>query len=531
MPAHDKSPLVTLRLSSQSFLDAELKNGLTGRSLYTIKTAGPYSTIVCNDSPDASTKLAEIKWPKVPPPPRARKGKETDGVIIHMKGVRWNGGETLLKYGSFSSSPRKFNIPNFSQSLKWKRMGDVYWCVTSVVKGPIAIFTPASEFSRPQLQVFETLRDKYDTRSLPLYHGVSILLLDYLLITSMILVTDVREWMSVEKYEQQVLNVTLDTTPEQTRSVATPTSELQWRKIAYGEPLFRKRSATLQPAPLLRPTFAPTNNTYRQAPFAPDLDFSSDSEDDNDPQSLRSPSPSAESLFYPLTNSSAPSHIYLDPSFYGEGGAPPVPVLPSKYRESRRRRGSHASDSTAPSPLQQLESPPEIAPLSWNRSQSTPPESHSNQYLTAAGPSSASGSRRSADNRTHSMNIRRLPQPPTQAATSQNSTIRHVQSYSRLATPLHKRDKRSSYGQRSLPQTPTAAGFQQEGIVPAVPPLPAQHRGRKGEAYWIDGPDEELSGRVRSMSFEVPPPAYHSHIFDEHGGFVIPEDAGPTPQA
>lgn len=46
-----------------------------------------------------------------------------------------------------------------------------------------------------KLTVYETLRDKYDPQALLAYKGVSLLLLDYLIVTALLCVTDVSAWM------------------------------------------------------------------------------------------------------------------------------------------------------------------------------------------------------------------------------------------------------------------------------------------------------------------------------------------------
>lgn len=91
-----KTPLLTLKLSSHSFLDSTLKDDLSPFPLYTIQTIGTTTTIVRADPWEASTKTADIKWPKVVPV--KTKGKRTrDDVLVQLNGSRWKGGDSFLK--------------------------------------------------------------------------------------------------------------------------------------------------------------------------------------------------------------------------------------------------------------------------------------------------------------------------------------------------------------------------------------------------------------------------------------------------
>lgn len=92
-----KQPLLTLKLSASSFLDSAVNDDITEQPLYVIRTIGTSTTIKRADPWDGDTKTAEIKWPKNAP----AKGKGmSDEVLIHMRGVRWKGSETLLRRGT-----------------------------------------------------------------------------------------------------------------------------------------------------------------------------------------------------------------------------------------------------------------------------------------------------------------------------------------------------------------------------------------------------------------------------------------------
>ncbi|KAJ7495893.1 hypothetical protein B0H11DRAFT_2001076 [Mycena galericulata] len=410
MPVHHhKSVLVTLKLSSQSFLDSVIKDDASRNPLYVIRTAGTSTSVLRADPWDGLTKTAEIKWPQRIP--TKGKTKETLGVLVQMSDGRWQTGDTILKPGTILSAPSKFSIPNFPHSMKWKRMGNAYWCLTSTVKGPIATFHPAVEGVPPRIKVFETLHDKHDSRSMTVHNGVSILLIDHLIITAMLLVTDVQDWMLVQKYDAGEASDAAPSLPPLSASSSelfdqpqsAPASASQWRKILYGEPLFPKRypnSRTVSTTDLSAPT--PTSMKQMAKivygdPIYPSLTSSpvtslwdsgdeenegeGDEDEDDDiaawraqrgsysasslalasPPHSHSPttrvhSPSSESVFYPNGNgrTGPPSHNYMDPSFYvGKGdpdhGVPPVPQIPTQYAlsVSTSSRGTTPPDSAS----------------------------------------------------------------------------------------------------------------------------------------------------------------------------------------
>lgn len=95
-PVHTKSPLLTLKLSSRSFLDSTVGDGTLRGPLYEIKTVETVTTVLMNNDKRNSVRTASIKWPRMLPTKTVGKGS-TDGVQIQLKGARYLGGETLLK--------------------------------------------------------------------------------------------------------------------------------------------------------------------------------------------------------------------------------------------------------------------------------------------------------------------------------------------------------------------------------------------------------------------------------------------------
>jgi len=87
--------LLTLRLSSPSFLDAMVVDEWTQRPLFMIETIGRDSTILRSDTTRGVVKVAKVHWPK-----RAPSIEGMSGVRVAMSGHRWRESEDLLKFGS-----------------------------------------------------------------------------------------------------------------------------------------------------------------------------------------------------------------------------------------------------------------------------------------------------------------------------------------------------------------------------------------------------------------------------------------------
>lgn len=98
MPSNQtKPPLLDLRLSSTSFLDAVATDTDSEKPLYAVETVGSSTTVWRSDPWDGSAKIADICWPKELP----LKGKGRDNAqaaTIQMDGLRWRETTSLLKY-------------------------------------------------------------------------------------------------------------------------------------------------------------------------------------------------------------------------------------------------------------------------------------------------------------------------------------------------------------------------------------------------------------------------------------------------
>jgi len=90
-----KSPLLTLTLSSVSFLSTTAHDGLSQGPLYSMETIGPSTTISRSDPWEGLVTTAEIKWPTRPPP--KFKLKESDGILVHLSDGKWRTAADILK--------------------------------------------------------------------------------------------------------------------------------------------------------------------------------------------------------------------------------------------------------------------------------------------------------------------------------------------------------------------------------------------------------------------------------------------------
>ncbi|KAF7965166.1 hypothetical protein HWV62_45276, partial [Athelia sp. TMB] len=411
-----KNPLLTLKLSSPSFLDSSVSDGLSDNALYTIKTTSTCTTILRNDPWEGTNKVADIRWAKK----SAMKGKSKDslqGSVVEMIGSgRTKPVEQFLKFGALSGA-RSFFLPSYPHPFKWKRSGPTYHCTTSSIKGPVASMDAAVSSVPPRIRVFESLLVQ-DTRPQLDRGGVSLNLLDHLLITALLLVTEPEEWLTYARP-----NITVSR-PE--ASLRSPQSSIrQWKKYVYGDPPFpslrspRQRAADdSDPDDDLRPSSpAQRPASMRQlrkivfgepmfpslAPIGPDpvddLEFatrcSTPDEDeeyyDGDYDDLGSLS-SDDINDDPETPASAtaPAHGFLDPSFY-DSESLAVPEAPSEYQSTHSpspEPSIRQLPAPPPTPLTAASSSTMVSSLSMRRELPRPPVlSAINRTSAEAGPS------------------------------------------------------------------------------------------------------------------------------------------------
>ncbi|KAI9508626.1 hypothetical protein F5148DRAFT_1194849 [Russula earlei] len=192
-------PLMTLRLSSPSFLDSVVHDGSSDNPLYVIDTDHNVTKIRRSD-PKGFVNVSCVRWPRHALNSTSRNDKDLTGVEVMFGKGQWKPADDFLGYSYSSlSSYRKFYIPHHPHSLKWKPFGFHHVCTTETVKGPVAILEPASQRAPPQLKIFDPLFRFGSSRPQRMHNGLPLSLLDFLLVTAMMLVTPNDEWMNVTR--------------------------------------------------------------------------------------------------------------------------------------------------------------------------------------------------------------------------------------------------------------------------------------------------------------------------------------------
>lgn len=97
MLACQKQCLLTLKLSSPSFLDSVVSDDRGSPALYAIRTTGTTTRITRSDPWDGSVEITTIKWP---PSNQKTRSKNWDGLLIQIRNGDWEAGENVLKQSS-----------------------------------------------------------------------------------------------------------------------------------------------------------------------------------------------------------------------------------------------------------------------------------------------------------------------------------------------------------------------------------------------------------------------------------------------
>ncbi|EPQ57102.1 hypothetical protein GLOTRDRAFT_127479 [Gloeophyllum trabeum ATCC 11539] len=201
-----KDPLLTLTLSSPSFLDTAITDELTDNPVYVIETSGRTTSILrTNTAQGGYTKAASIRWPN-PEKGKGKKKANVNDILVWIGKSSWMGSEEFFVFGTTFTesclfSTRKFMLQDYPDRLKWKHVGSAYHCVTNNVKGPVAVLEPSTLTSPTRLKVFETLFKRGDGPKID-YRAIPIVLIDHLIITAFLLMTDVEEWEKAGKAEE-----------------------------------------------------------------------------------------------------------------------------------------------------------------------------------------------------------------------------------------------------------------------------------------------------------------------------------------
>ncbi|KAH7919283.1 hypothetical protein BV22DRAFT_1023250 [Leucogyrophana mollusca] len=419
-PRRQKRPLLVLKLTSLSFLDAVAMDAGSEKPLYAVETVGSSTTIWRSDPWDGFTKTADIRWPKELP--FKGKGRENaHGALVQMNGCGWKNAESFLKVGSLGSS-RKFSVPHHPHSLKWKRSGSLYQCMSAPFKCPIATLEPSEDETPPQLKIYESLETRHSVPQLD-HAGISLSLLDHIFVTALLLVSEPEEWMTIAHHPIPSENPSTDALPiPRTNSIKTPASARQWRKIMYGEPLYPslKTPCFDTGVPLAHgddadvldisePAQLPTSiQQWRKIvygePLYPSLRPHSAGGIDLPPRpntAWDTASISSESAYYPPTPSSAPSTGFFDSSFF-EDSERTVPRINTNERYSSPLTLSPSAVSPIPSsecvPLSAHPSPSPrtngrrelpAPPSSYNPPPSTQPWLHRSRSSPTVSPAAA----------------------------------------------------------------------------------------------------------------------------------------------
>lgn len=106
-PTHHKSPLLSLKLSSRSFLDSSIADNLS-EPIYAIKTVDASTTVLRCGGKGQSLYIAMIKWPGVVSTNAARKD-DKNFPLIKMRDCHWNEGPVFLRSGSNPEYINKFH--------------------------------------------------------------------------------------------------------------------------------------------------------------------------------------------------------------------------------------------------------------------------------------------------------------------------------------------------------------------------------------------------------------------------------------
>ncbi|KAI5123900.1 hypothetical protein M0805_005716 [Coniferiporia weirii] len=178
------TPLLTLVLAGTSFLGTTVLDN--GDQLYVIDTHGT-RTIVCREDPvQGAAHVGAVDWPE----PRADKPNGPKSTAtVRMAHGRLQLVDEFIRRTKFSSS-RYFNIPHFPYALKWKRSGGLYKLMVSKSKLVVATLEPAVLPASPRIKVFESLYDHDEASPQPRHRGVPIFLLDYIIMTALLVGAD-----------------------------------------------------------------------------------------------------------------------------------------------------------------------------------------------------------------------------------------------------------------------------------------------------------------------------------------------------
>ncbi|TFK53532.1 hypothetical protein OE88DRAFT_1255434 [Heliocybe sulcata] len=339
-----KDPLLTLTLSSPSFLDTTITDELASNPVYVIETSGRTTSILrTNTAQGGYIKAASIRWPN-PDKGKGKKKASVNDILVRIGKSNWIGSEEFFVFGTTFTDPllcstRKFMLQDYPDRLKWKHVGSHYHCVTNALKTPVAILEPSTLTTPTRIKVFETLFKRGDGPKID-YRAIPIVLIDHLIVTAFLLLTDIEEWEKTGKAEEWAEN----------REGRSPSPSTAGPSSAASAESIRKWEA------LVRGSFIPPPRSNRDRPSS------------SRSSATRSLTNRASTIFDSGMSQSSGSDVYN----------PASPARGNSDQDDRRTRTQSASFlemATPEIPAQEYHQPPDPAP-SRQPPESVPPTSH-----------------------------------------------------------------------------------------------------------------------------------------------------------
>ncbi|KAK7692364.1 hypothetical protein QCA50_003989 [Cerrena zonata] len=326
------APLVSLKLTAPSFLDVVVRDRESKQPVYIIETVRDSTSIYrLNPEADEAIKVSTVQWPN-----SITRSKFKSGRSVLMANDRWREAEELLKLGPLGSvGTRKFNIPHYPHSFKWKLIpGGHFYCSTAGANGPFAILDSSVLSAPARLSIFHNCLEEDDTRTQESYRGIPVLLLDYLVTTCLLLVTDVQEWMDRQQTPSGTVRIPGSSIPAVKR----------WLAIIHNQPLPPS-------APTHSESVSPAETTISSAPWG--------GSERRISTSSTSPPVSSSATTTPPTPSTPGTSLDYTMARPISEEIPPVPPLPTSPPEANivlPYLYTHPS-SSAPHLLQGLSTP------------------------------------------------------------------------------------------------------------------------------------------------------------------------------
>jgi hypothetical protein len=402
----------------------------------------------------------------------------------------------------------------------------------------------------PRIRVFEPLLIQ-DTRPQLDRGGVSLSLLDHLLITALLLVTDAEEWVTLARPGSA-----------DGQAQSAPASVRQWRKIVYGEPLFPslrspadKCAKTLQELDDNTRPSSPANRpvSMRQMrkivfgePLFPSrtqtapgaLAFASQSSISM--EDLVTESSESESMNYPSTpvSISAPTLGHLDPAFYKA-----LPEVPLQLRSSSRSPpllrlstdiSVHPTSSAfAHRDLPKLPIPSSSSSANHNqlplqRSRSTPYFQYSE---TAKRSSSSQSTYAYVDSPIFMSGGSRRRKLPRLPQTTDTTITPYLTKSTIPIRPRNEKNRPRSHTQRSLPDPPNTSSSSESAQQQYMRRSMEKQANELEDEAWVESLTPEQQRHLHrtvtlsnNTAFDAPPPAYNAIDFS-----YPPHDSSESP--